>query len=436
MRKILVLLILVVVFIGNTHIAIASTGTPPQVTADGALLVDTSSGKILYEKNKDTKFYPASTTKIMTALLVLENCKLDDIVTIGKKPSSFVDGNKIYLFEDEQLTVDQLMHALLIASANDVAIALAEHVAGSEEAFADMMNKRAKELGCTNTHFVNSHGLDDPEHYTTANDLYLIAKEAMKYDAFRDIIKTISFTMEPTNKQPLPRPLYTNNQLFISKKYKVEGANGMKVGYTTIAGHSFVGSAYRGDTKLIVVLLHDKKPGLWEDASSLLNYGFDNYKTEKEISSGEIISSINVSGTLTTLPLISKDDLYYTHLSDSTPDISTDIVITDDCRGSISKGQNMGYAVYKDNGAEIGRVSLIAANDLIPALLYNYTGFDGSYIKKSIKPAVYIPAITLSLLFLAAVIRILQVKIRRAAMKRKRYAKSAKLANRPNMRHR
>jgi D-alanyl-D-alanine carboxypeptidase len=140
MKKTLTIIFFLVLMFTNVKVFAAS---PPPVVADSALLIDTSSGRVLYEKNKDTVYYPASTTKIMTALLVLEHCKLDDKVIIGENPSKFIDGDKIYIFKDEEFTVDQLLHALLIASANDVAVALAEHVSGSVEAFADLMNEKA-----------------------------------------------------------------------------------------------------------------------------------------------------------------------------------------------------------------------------------------------------------------------------------------------------
>lgn len=413
MKKVLscALMISLIILCLSPYKAYASS--PPDVVANGALLVDASSQKILYEKNKDTRFYPASTTKIMTALLVLEHCKLDDIVTVGKKPSSFIDGDKIYIFEGEKISVNELLHALLIASANDVAVALAEHVAGSEEAFVKLMNQKAKELGCTNTHFMNPHGLHDPQHYTTAKDLSLIAKEAMKYDAFREIITTVSYKMPPTNKQPLYRPLYTNNNLLTSRKYHVDGANGIKVGYTDEAGHSFVGSAYRGDTKFIVVLLNDKKPGMWEDASSLLNYGFDNFKTEKEISKGDFIQSLKVDGTDTKIPLTAASDLYYTHPISETPNLSLKTTINGDCEKGIKKDQVMGYAEYWDKDMKVGTVTLKSNGDLSTTAFYNYVGIEKNTVKKSLSPKIYVPAAIFIFLFLMAILRILVVRRRK-----------------------
>lgn len=365
---------------------------PPSVVADGAVLVDMDSGKILYEKNKDAAFYPASTTKIMTALLVLERTKLTDKVIIGKNPSSFVDGNKIYVFKDEEFTVDQLLHALLIESANDVAIALAEHVSGSVEEFAKLMNERAAELGCKNTHFVNANGLDDSNHYTTAYDLALIARQAMKYEEFRKIITTKSYAIPPTNKQPKTRYLNLNNKIITSTRYHVDGADGVKVGYTTIAGHSFVGSATRNGMRIMVVLLHDKKPGLWEDAKSLLEYGFSSFKTVETVSAGEHVSDFIVSGTSTRIPLAAANNFYYTYSSAESPNIRKNIILNNIVKGTIFKGQKMGTVHYIADGKEIGAVDLLANNDLPSIPLYNFKNEEGSKIKNVYSSWLILPA--------------------------------------------
>lgn len=387
MKKVLISVILVLLAAFNTTVYAAS---PPQVTGDGAILMDANSGKILYEKNKDTQFFPASTTKIMTALLVLENCNLDDKVIIGTKPSSFVDGNKIYIFKDEEFTVEQLLYALLLESANDVGIALAEHVSGTEEAFANLMTERAKELGCKNTHFVNAHGLDDPNHYTTAYDLSLIAREAMKNKDFVKIITTRSYFIPPTNKQPLQRPLNLRNNIVLNTKYHVDGADGIKTGYTTIAGHSFAGSAIRGHTRLIVVLLHDKKPGLWEDAQALLNYGFDNFKTVKKISAGDVVKTIKVDGTDIEIPLIAEKDFYYTCPINEDIHISTNSFLLRGLNGTIFKGQKLGCEEFLSNGTKIGSVDLLAGNDLPTTILYNYKNDCSKRINKLYNPIIII----------------------------------------------
>lgn len=388
MRKILIVAIILGLALMNIK---AFAASPPPVVADGALLIDTTTGEILYEKNKDTKFYPASTTKMMTALLVLENLKLDEKIVVGKTPP-FTEGSKIYVNEGEEFTVEQMLYALIIASANDVASAFAERISGSEEAFGKLMTERAKQLGCTNTNFKNPHGLDDPEHYTTAYDLSLISREVMKYDVFRKIISTDLYIIEPTNKQPEKRYLHSNNNLMFNTKFKLEGANGAKTGYTTIAGHSIVATAERGDTKLMIVLLHDKKPGLWEDAYAILNYGFDTYKTTKEVSAGDVVTSIKLPDSDVKVPLAAEKDLYYTHPIDEVPFLNTSIDIMDISDGFISRGQKMGTAEYDDNGKKIDTVDLIATQDLPATALYSYKNVDDNTVKRVYKPWLLVPA--------------------------------------------
>jgi serine-type D-Ala-D-Ala carboxypeptidase (penicillin-binding protein 5/6) len=246
--------------------------TSPKITAQGAVLIDLNNGRVLLQKNSNNKYAPASTTKVMTALLTLEKCKLDEKVIVGKNPP-LEDGSKICLIEGETLTVKQLLYALLLPSANDAALALAEHISGSKQAFANLMNKRAKELGCKNTNFVNPNGLYDKNHYTSAYDLSLIASKAMKFSEFRKIVSTLSFKLMPTNKQPIIRYLHNENKILFNRIDKYSGAVGIKTGYTVKAMHTYVGAATRKGITLIVVLLHDEK-GYYKETANLFNYGF------------------------------------------------------------------------------------------------------------------------------------------------------------------
>jgi len=381
MKKLALVILLVGVFLVNINIKASAYSMPFDVVAEGALLLDTNSGQIIYEKNKDKIFYPASTTKIMTALLALENCKLDDKVLVGKEPP-YIEGSKIFLFEDEVLTVEQLLYALLLESANDAALALAEHISGSEKAFANLMTNRARELGAFNTNFTNPHGLFDENHYTTAYDLSLIAREAMKNETFRKIITTKSFFMDPTNKQMERRPLSTNNKLMISTKYRVQGANGIKTGYTTESGHSFVGSAYRDDTHLMVVLLKDKKPGLWEDAKKLLDYGFDNYITKKMISAGDVVENLEVKKSENSIPLTAKEDLFITYPRNEESKIVKNIVLQQIPLGHIVKEQKLGYVEYLLGDDSIASVDLVAADDVPASLLHEYDNGEKSILRR------------------------------------------------------
>jgi len=406
MKKIIVSIILTLLI--STNVNVFASALPP-VVADGALLVDMNSGKILYEKNKDEKFYPASVTKIMTALLVLEKCKLDEVVTVGKKPP-FIDGNKIYIFEGEQLTIEQMLYALMVESANDVASALAEYISGSEEAFGTLMTQRAEQLGCTNTNFTNPHGLHDPNHYTTAYDLSLIAREAMKNDMFRKLVSTKYYVVEPSNKQPEKRYLYINNQILLNSKFHIDGANGIKVGYTDEAGHSFVGSAFSGDTKMMVVLLHDKKPGMWEDAFGLLNYGLKSYETIKEVSAGEYVASLKAPKSEVEVPLVAERDLYYTRPVDAVSNVSTNVVLSENYKGYIVKGQKIGVVEYSVMGTKIGSVNLLAANDLLSTFYYSYKNDSNGNLKKIYSSWLLLPGVGLLAIGTLAGLKIMKRK--------------------------
>jgi len=193
----------------------ADIGDAPQVSSPSAILMDSTTGKILYDKDSHQRMYPASITKVMTAIVVLEHCSLDDVVTVSgdaakSTPSGYVTAD---LKEGEELTVDQLLHILLIASANDAAVVLAEHVSGTVQDFANLMNEKAKEIGCEGTNFVDPNGVQDENHYTTAYDLALIGRYAMMNSTFAGIVSETSYTLPPTNKNSESRMFTTTNSL-------------------------------------------------------------------------------------------------------------------------------------------------------------------------------------------------------------------------------
>ncbi|NYC94934.1 D-alanyl-D-alanine carboxypeptidase family protein [Clostridium acetobutylicum] len=216
MRKLIIFTLTVMFLFSTININIyAKVPDPPNVSADGAVLMDGNSGQILYEKNMNASYPPASTTKIMTALLTLEKCKLDDKVKVSNdfttKYLALRDGNSIGITNGEELTVRDLLHALLLISANDAAVALAEHISGSPQAFATLMNKKAAELGCTNTNFKNPNGLYDKDHKTSAKDLALIMKELSKYPEYQKISTTLNYQMSPTNNMDAEKTKKSRN---------------------------------------------------------------------------------------------------------------------------------------------------------------------------------------------------------------------------------
>jgi D-alanyl-D-alanine carboxypeptidase (penicillin-binding protein 5/6) len=236
------------------------------LAAQSAALVDSYSGEFLYTKNPDAKQYPASSTKILTALIVIEAGNLDQLVTVAPEDTK-VEPSSLNLKPGQQFTRRQLLFGMLLKSANDVAMCLARDNAGSVPAFAEKMDLRAAELGATNSHFVNPHGLHDPNHYTSAHDLVLIARAAMQQPLFRQIVSTIYYTWRtPTGEVD---ELRNHNRLL----RHFAGCNGLKTGYTRAAQQVLVSSALRGGHEVISVVLHTDKPGIWVDSKTLLTYG-------------------------------------------------------------------------------------------------------------------------------------------------------------------
>ena len=329
----------------------------PKVTAQGGILLDLNSGKILLEKNSHNRYAPASTTKIMTALLTFEKCKLSDKVIVGKAPP-FEDGSKIYVLEGEELTVEQLLYALLLPSANDAALALAEHISGSKEAFAKLMNARAKELGCKDTNFLNPNGLFNKNHYTSAYDLSIIASKAMEIPKFRQIISTLSYNILPTNKQVKTRYLHNENKLLFGRGYKYPGADGVKTGYTIKSKHTYVGSATRNGRTLLVVFLYDDKV-FYKESASLFNYGFNNFNDIKILSKNVIVKNINIKGSNEDIPVYPEKDLSFTIPNGIKPAINKKIVIKNSLT-KVTMGEVIGYIEVTSPGNNKAVLNLIS----------------------------------------------------------------------------
>lgn len=290
MKKLLIILLTILlticICINVSNVKIHAIAQKPYVAADGAVLMDAATGNILYSKNMNTPYPPASTTKIMTTLLALENCTMEDKVVIGENPPK-TEGNSICLFEGEEFTVKDLLYAVVNESANDCANALAEHISSSVPLFATKMNLRAKELGCRSTNFTNPSGLYNPNHKASAKDLAIIMRELMKHNEIKAITTTMRHGIAPTNKTPRERAIVNHNRLLLKNSgyYYVDCEAG-KTGYTIQSMHSFVASAKRDGKRLIVALVHDKKKLFYKDAISLFNYGFENFKLE-DIDEGE-----------------------------------------------------------------------------------------------------------------------------------------------------
>lgn len=270
----------------------------PLTNSGASCLMDADTGAILFDSNMDEQRYPASITKVMTALLVAENKQPTDTVTFGEQAvSESIPGNaRIDVQLGETITVEDALHAILLASANEVCTQLAIDIAGSVEAFADMMNERAAALGCINTHFTNPNGLPDPNHYTTAHDMALIMQEAIKNETFLRVESDLSYTIQPTNMTAAPRQLQNHHVMLFQDDptYGYQGAFAGKTGYTDEAHNTLVTAAKRNNITLICVVLTCDNLDYITDTRSLFDYGFNNFThytlkdTKKESLSGTI----------------------------------------------------------------------------------------------------------------------------------------------------
>ena len=262
-----------------TGTATSGTGTStvaePTIQSEGAVVMDAATGTVLYGKNQNTRYYPASITKLMTALLVLENCQLGDTVTFSKTATENLEAGAVSLKlkEGDKLTVEQCLYGLLLKSANEVANGLAEKVSGSVSGFASLMNQKAAALGCTGTHFVNPNGLNDTNHYTTPYDMALIARAAFQNDTLRKIDTTLSYKF-PATKNAGERTITMGHKMMYSTDSRYyPGIIGGKTGYTSKAGNTLVTGAEKNGVRLIAVVMKSKSTH-YADTKALLDYGF------------------------------------------------------------------------------------------------------------------------------------------------------------------
>lgn len=336
---------------------------PTGLYAKGACLLDAASGRVLFEKNADTQMPMASTTKIMTCILTLESANLNDTVTFSSYAASMPDV-QLNAAAGESFLLKDLLFSLMLESHNDTAVAIAEYVAGSTDAFASLMNKKAEELGLTNTHFVTPNGLDAKKHYTTPKELCLIAAYAMQNDTFRKIITTKEHNFSSKNKH---RSFHvTNHDAFLTS---YDGAIGIKTGFTGNAGYCFCGAAKRGNTLLISSVLAagwpPNKSYKWYDTRKLMDYGFTNF-TNIEIPSGSHLSTIPVKGGRnTTLPLKRSKPLKELTLPLSASDtVTIRYELPDVVTAPVRNGDVIGYENYYLDDTLIQSIPIASAREI------------------------------------------------------------------------
>ncbi len=319
-------------------------GSVRAISAEKAILVDACTGRVLYERKADERSLIASTTKIMTALIVCEQCNVLDRMRIPKEAVG-VEGSSMYLQEGEVLTLQELLYGMMLHSGNDAATALAIYCGGTVEGFAELMNDKARKLGMKDSHFVNPHGLDNPEHYSTARDLATLAEYAMDNPIFAKTVSTKTVTVGN-------RRLQNHNKLL----WRVEGADGIKTGYTKSAGRILVSSAVRQGRRLIAVTINDGDD--WIDHGRLYDDGFSQYAVVKIVSAGDRMGSLAVfGGEQEQVSVVATEDFYYAMAADE----ETEIVLSQKefVYAPVVAGGEAGFAYICINGKDVGKVAVV-----------------------------------------------------------------------------
>lgn len=335
------------------------------ISAKSAILIEARTGKILYAENAHERLPMASTTKIMTALVALENGSGEDTVTVDASAYG-TEGSSIYLHLEEEIAMRDLLYGLMLSSGNDAAVAIAVHIGGGTQTFADMMNKRAVELGAYNTNFVTPNGLHDDAHYTTAYDLARIAAEAMKNAEFRQIVSTDYYRAETGE---IARTFKNKNRIL----WEYAGGTGVKTGYTKAAGRCLVFSAEQNGMELIGVVLNC--PDMFEDAKAMLDYGFENYETAVMVKAGATAARASVSGgEKSLLELTPSQDIIVPVEKGSSVSYRTRVVIDEDISAPVYRGDTLGYVEVLDGDALLLRQELVAAEDVPDAGISYYLG--------------------------------------------------------------
>lgn len=423
-KKVIAYLLLFFVFLLNTSKVYAA----PNLLCTTAVLIDATTGTILAEKNADQKMYPASLTKIMTAIIAIEMGELSDIIKVDDDTPYEIEGSHIALEPGEILTLKDMLYALMLPSANDAALAIAKHYGGSEEEFVKMMNNKAKELGAYNTNFVNPHGLHDDNHYTTAADLALITKYAMKNETFQKIVATKKYEIKPTNKKNetryfanLNRLIHNSgyNQIYIDGEYispEYEFATGVKTGYTPQAGNTLVASAEKNGTKLIAVAMNGVSLEMYQDVHNLFNFGFDEYECATLINKNTFVQNIKVlNGDSKEISAITESDFTALLKKNTEENIESNVVLNE-IKLPLEENAVVGKIEYTLDGKVIGTVNLITPTQVKSTLSEDTNNGIFSAVVKFIG---FIALFTITALFIFKIYNDIRLKINRKKRRRR-----------------
>jgi D-alanyl-D-alanine carboxypeptidase (penicillin-binding protein 5/6) len=324
------------------------------LSAKSAIVMEASTGKILFAKDAETRRYPASTTKMMTLIVALEHGNLNEIVTTSPNAAS-VEGSSLWLAAGEQLKLEDMLYGIMLVSGNDATVAVAEHISGSLEKFAKLMTEKAHAIGATHTNFTNSSGLPDPQHYSTAHDLGKIAAYGYKNPLFTKIVGT-KYKVIPWPGKDHDRELYNENKIL----WRYEGGNGVKTGYTEAAGRCLVAGAKRNGVQLVTVVLDSDY--MWEDTMALLDYGFRQIKPMKLFNQGDILKTVRINdGKAEFVKLVTSGDITIAVSEDDKDQFDTIINAPATVEAPILEGQKMGTVKVMYKNTEVSSVDLLAS---------------------------------------------------------------------------
>lgn len=414
MKKLLIFLIILSVLLFNSNTVFAQ---PPSPDAGAYILIDAESGSVLYEKNSKATYYPASMTKIMTAILAIEMGDPEQVMTASQAAIDDIgpNGSNIGIIVGEQIQLKALLQALLITSANETANIIAEHISGSKQEFIDLMNKRAKELGAEETHFANACGMHDPMHFSNASDIAKFAAYAMTLPTFREIVRTPGFTMPATNKHPSWPELPNTNKLMITDQSDIYTINGIKTGYTGPAGYNLVSSAVNKDgMELIAVVMCVKNEGASENvrvySKELLDYGFNTFKKVTLLEKGKVYRNVKVDNAtdIYGLDLITTDSLNCVLPKDEALRNIKEIPhINESISAPVNKGDVMGYIEFFKDEKLIGKIDLLAGRTMehIPEPVTMRTRLETAFDNFFVRIGLYVAGFLLLFILLRITLR-------------------------------
>ncbi|MEN8905029.1 MAG: D-alanyl-D-alanine carboxypeptidase family protein [Clostridiales bacterium] len=410
-------IIICIVLINTSSVFSESKNNLSEINAAAYILMDRESGQILYQNNSNSKIYPASTTKIMTAIIAIENNSLDKKVTASQNSIDSIGngGMNIGINSGESITIHDLLKAVLISSANECAHILAETTFDDYDKFIKAMNTKAKSLGAKNTHFVNPSGMHDPNHYTTANDLALIAQYAMNLKTFKEIVSKEFYNLSPTNKHDEWPTLYTKNTFlrYFKESDYYSKITGIKTGYTSAANFNLVGSAINDNEFELISVVNgvETRPERDNYTKILLEYGFENFDKYSFIKKNQsFVKNLEVSGAKDnkTLNLVAEKKLSLL-LPIDRDQWNLEIVEkinTTKLNAPIKKGDNFGYIQYKNNGKKVGKINIVAYKTIQKS---QTSKFKDNFIKILRNPS-FITIISIVLLIAAILITPLVLK--------------------------